>query len=130
MERFSSADFRFCSRKCRTASAEYKYLTHEQGMGVALARDRVSFFFPAANGEIRQFLTMRFVGRRRRSRLYPLEQQRSHINYLIGQDAARWRTQIPTFSKIRYNALYPGVDLVFYGNGSELEHDYAIAPRC
>ncbi|MCU1304671.1 MAG: repeat containing protein [Candidatus Sulfotelmatobacter sp.] len=115
-------------RNLGQTKAEYKYLTHEEGMGVALSRDRVSFFFPAATGEAQQFLSMEFVGRSRKSRLYPLEQRRGHINYLVGRDAARWKTQIPTFSKIRYNALYPGVDLVFYGNGRELEHDFALAP--
>jgi hypothetical protein len=110
------------------SQAEYKYLTHEQGMGIALARDRVSLFVPAASGAPSQPLTLRFVGHSRKVRLEPLEQQRGHVNYLVGRDPARWRTQIPTFSKIRYKSLYPGVDLVFYGNGRDLEHDFDLAP--
>lgn len=49
-------------------------------------------------------------------------------NYYIGNDAANWRTGVPQFRQIRYRGLYPGVDLIFYGNGRQLEFDFDIAP--
>ncbi|MFL6233664.1 MAG: SBBP repeat-containing protein [Thermoanaerobaculia bacterium] len=51
---------------------------------------------------------------------------RSH--YLLGNDPARWRTGIPSYEKVRYQGLYPGIDLVFYGNPRQLEYDFEIAP--
>jgi hypothetical protein len=50
------------------------------------------------------------------------------VNYLLGNDPARWRTNIPTFSRVRYCAVYPGIDLVYYGNQRRLEYDFMIAP--
>jgi uncharacterized protein (TIGR03437 family) len=50
------------------------------------------------------------------------------INYLIGNDPARWRTGVPTFSKVRYRNVYRGVDLVYYGNQRQLEYDFLVAP--
>ncbi len=47
-------------------------------------------------------------------------------NYLIGNDPNRWRTNIPSFSRVRYRDVYPGVDLVYYGNEGELEHDFVV----
>jgi len=49
-------------------------------------------------------------------------------NYFIGNDPSRWRTSIPTYSKVRFSAVYPGVDLVYYGNQSQLEYDFVVAP--
>lgn len=51
------------------------------------------------------------------------------VNYFIGSDPAVWRTCVPTFAKLRVRDLYPGVDLIYYGNQRELEYDFAIAPH-
>ena len=50
------------------------------------------------------------------------------VNYLIGNDPAAWRTDVPTWGRVRYGDVYPGVDLVWYGNGTELEYDFVVAP--
>jgi hypothetical protein len=49
-------------------------------------------------------------------------------NYFIGNDPARWRTAVPHFERVRYAAVYPGIDLVYYGAGRELEYDFVVAP--
>ena len=50
------------------------------------------------------------------------------VNYLIGDDHAKWHTNIPTFAKVRYRDVYPGIDLVYYGTPSALEYDLIAAP--
>ena len=51
------------------------------------------------------------------------------VNYFIGNDPRRWRTNLPTYSKVRYRNVYPGIDLVYYGNqGGQLEYDFEVAP--
>jgi hypothetical protein len=49
-------------------------------------------------------------------------------NYFIGNDRAMWHTSLPTYAKIRYSSVYPGVDLVYYGNQRQLEFDFVIGP--
>jgi hypothetical protein len=49
-------------------------------------------------------------------------------NYFIGNDSAKWRTNVPTYAKVKYEGLYPGVDLVYYGNQGQLEYDFVVAP--
>ena len=49
-------------------------------------------------------------------------------NFFLGQDPARWRTDIPTSSAIRFNGLYPGIDLKVYGSGRQVEYDWVVAP--
>ena len=51
------------------------------------------------------------------------------VNYLIGNDPRQWHTDLPTYSKVRYRDVYPGIDLVYYGNQSgQLEYDFVVAP--
>ncbi len=49
-------------------------------------------------------------------------------NYLIGADPSMWKTHVPQFGRLRYRDVYPGVDLIFYGNNGRLEHDFIVQP--
>jgi hypothetical protein len=54
--------------------------------------------------------------------------QPGSVNYFIGRDPARWHTNVPTYARVRYKNVYPGIDLVYYGNHRQLEYDFAISP--
>jgi len=55
--------------------------------------------------------------------------QPGRVNYFLGNDRAKWHTNVPTYRRVRYKNLYPGIDLIYYGNHRELEYDFAIAPH-
>lgn len=57
-----------------------------------------------------------------------LERLSGHVNYYSGTDPARWRTGIPTFAKVAYRAVYPGIDVIYYGKGGSVEYDFVVAP--
>ena len=54
--------------------------------------------------------------------------QPGRSNYLIGNDPSRWQRNVPHFARVKYRGVYPGVDLVYYGNQGRLESDYILAP--
>lgn len=54
--------------------------------------------------------------------------EQSRTNYLLGNDPAHWRTHVSNYAKVVYSNLYPGIDVVFYGNGNHLEHDFIVKP--
>jgi len=39
-----------------------------------------------------------------------------------------WRTNISGFARVRYREVYPGIDLVYYGNEGQLEYGFVVAP--
>jgi hypothetical protein len=50
-------------------------------------------------------------------------------NYFIGNDPAKWHRDLPTYAKVTYENVYPGVDLVYYGTqGGQLEYDFVVSP--
>jgi hypothetical protein len=48
-------------------------------------------------------------------------------NYFIGNDPAKWRTNVPIYAKVKYEGIYSGIDLVYYGNQRQLEYDFIVA---
>jgi hypothetical protein len=54
--------------------------------------------------------------------------QPGKVNYFIGNDRSKWHTNVATYAKVRYRNVYPGIDLIYYGNNRQLEYDFAISP--
>lgn len=48
-------------------------------------------------------------------------------NYFRGSDRRGWRTSVPHFSRVRYESIYPGIDLVYHGDQRQLEYDSVLA---
>lgn len=49
-------------------------------------------------------------------------------NYFVGNDPSKWRKDVPTYAKVQYDDVYPGIDLIYYGNQQQLEYDFIVAP--
>ncbi|HET6385811.1 MAG TPA: hypothetical protein VFJ58_20660, partial [Armatimonadota bacterium] len=49
-------------------------------------------------------------------------------NYFIGNNSAKWRTNVPHFAKVRCRNVYRGIDVVYYGNQRQIEHDFVVKP--
>ncbi|MGB9123773.1 MAG: SBBP repeat-containing protein [Candidatus Angelobacter sp.] len=80
-----------------------------------------------ANESAPTVLRMKFVGANANPRVAGEARQQGTVNYLMGTPEKR-RTKIPVYSRVRYSSLYPGIDLVFYGNNRELEYDLVVSP--
>jgi len=69
------------------------------------------------------------VGATPHAEVVGLEELPGKSNCFIGNDPKKWRTNVPTYAKVKYKDVYPGVDLVYYGNqGGQLEYDFVLAP--
>src|SRR5438874_1751020 len=49
-------------------------------------------------------------------------------NYIIGNDPSQWHTGVSNYGRVEYENVYPGVNLVYYGNQSQLEYDFVVNP--
>ncbi len=74
-------------------------------------------------------LRMKLVGANAHAAVTGTDELPGKSNYFIGNDPKQWRTNVPTYAQVKYAGVYPGVDLVYYGNqGGQLEYDFAVAP--
>jgi hypothetical protein len=71
---------------------------------------------------------MKLVGANPAPHITGVEELPGTVNYFIGDDSTRWRSDVPTYAKVKYEEVYPGVDLVYYGNQRQLEYDFVLAP--
>jgi len=76
----------------------------------------------------RSAITMRLVGANPNAPVEGIDRLPGISNYFIGNDPNKWCTSIPHYAKVRYRDVYPGIDLVYYGNQQDLEYDLVVQP--
>ncbi len=54
--------------------------------------------------------------------------KKHRVNYFTGNDPSHWANDVPVYEKLNYRAIYPGVDIQYYGTGSKLKYDFIVAP--
>jgi len=82
----------------------------------------------ASNRSADTVITFNLVGAASNSRAVGEDPMSTKVNYFIGNDPKKWQTNVQTFAKVRYQNVYPGVDLVYYGNNRQVEYDFVVAP--
>ena len=102
------------------ADPHIQYLAHAQGYLLTLGADRAELVSRTAR--ISANLIGASGGQGQPEAALP-----GKVNYLVG-DAANWRTGIPTYSRVRYRGVWPGIDVVYYGAEGRLEYDFIVAP--
>jgi hypothetical protein len=73
-------------------------------------------------------LRMKLIGANAETKVFGQGELPGKGNYFIGNDPRKWQTNIPTYEKVKYEGIYPGIDLVYYGNQRQLEYDFIVAP--
>jgi hypothetical protein len=72
-------------------------------------------------------ISSKLLGSSKSSRLEALDPLPGHSSYFRGQDHAKWVTGVPNFARVRAAGIYPGIDLIYYGNQNRLEYDFVVA---
>ena len=71
---------------------------------------------------------LRFVRPAPTARLEARGRLPGEVNYLIGNDPARWRTRLPTYRELVYHRLWPGIDMIVRGSGGTLKYEFVVQP--
>jgi len=71
---------------------------------------------------------MRLAGANPNPRIAGVDQTIARSNCFTGRDPKKWRTNVPTYARVAYESIYPGIDAVFYGAGRQFECDFIVAP--
>ncbi|MEK7829445.1 MAG: SBBP repeat-containing protein, partial [Acidobacteriota bacterium] len=74
------------------------------------------------------FLKLKLVGANVQPQAEGQQPLEGKSNYLLGNDRSKWQADIPTYASVKYNEVWPGVDMVWYGNQRTLEYDFIVKP--
>ena len=73
-------------------------------------------------------LRMRLAGANPNATVTGMAQLPGKSNYFLGNDPSRWQRDVPQFARVRYEDIYPGINLVFYGSHGQMEYDFQVVP--
>jgi hypothetical protein len=106
---------------------EVKFLARGAGYGLLLTAHQaiLTLRSPARRPAV---VRMQLAGANPAAAATGTSQLPGKSNYFIGNNPARWHSGVPQFARVRYESVYPGVDLVYYGNQGQLEYDFEVAP--
>jgi endonuclease/exonuclease/phosphatase family metal-dependent hydrolase len=69
-----------------------------------------------------------FIDANRSPEVIPLDVTEHKVNYFIGKDRTKWRTNIQTSKAVLYRELYPNIGLKVYGIEKQIEYDFVVKP--
>jgi len=105
-----------------------KFLSRGNGYALFLTPDEMVLSLAKPESRGTGVLRMTLAGANPQPHLAGRGELPGKANYLIGNDSSKWRTNVPTYAKVEYASVYPGVDLVYYGNGRTIEYDFVVTP--
>ena len=106
---------------------QVKFLARGAGYGVFLTSDQAVLTL-RSSAKSSSVVRMQLAGASPAATAAGTSQLPGKSNYFIGNDPAKWHRGVPQFARVRYQGVYPGVDLVYYGNQGQLEYDFEVAP--
>lgn len=99
-----------------------------QGYGLYLTSNEAVLSLRAASSQSETVVRMKIAGISSHARVSGTDELSGVSNYFVGNDPSHWHTNIPNYAKVKYSGVYPGIDLVYYGNQQALEYDFVVAP--
>ena len=104
------------------------FLARARGYSVSLSQGNARVSLQREKAAAPAEVDLRLAGDRRDPIRAARRSLPGKVNYFLGNDPARWRTDIPTFERVEYRGVYRGVDLAYYGEQGRLEYDFIVAP--
>jgi Beta-propeller repeat/Domain of unknown function DUF11 len=104
-----------------------KFLARGTGYGLFLTADEAVLKIRSSANDVRA-LRMALDGASKNVVVVGTDELPGKSNYYIGNDPKKWQRNVPQFARVRYQNVYPGIDLVYYGNQGRLEYDFEVAP--
>ena len=96
-------------------------VTVSAGGGAVAVRDRLT--------ERSQAVRFRFEQGVASAALTAMDEQKGVTNYYLGNDPAKWQLGVKNYGRVQARGVYPGVDVVYYGDHRRMEFDFNVAPK-
>lgn len=106
-----------------------RFLARSGSYAVLIGAGQSSVAVHDAKSGKQQTLRFAFENANPAAQLEAMEPQPGVTNYYVGRDASKWRLGVKSYARLRSAGVYPGVDVVYYGDHRRLEFDYVVAPK-
>ena len=128
-EKFGKLPLSFEANKGQ-ADPKVKFVARGNGYGILLNNNSVNFRLRSNKEEVAYSdITLNFLKGNSSVKLSAENQIAGVSNYFLGNNKQNWQTKVPNFERVRYENIYRGIDLLYYGNQRRIEYDFVIAPH-
>ena len=110
-------------------SEQGRFLARSGAYSVLIGADESVIGIPGAKAPAMRTLRFSFDHANAGARIEGIEPLPGVSNYYVGNDPSQWRLGVKTYAKLRTKDVYPGVDIVYYGDNRRLEFDFVVAPK-
>jgi hypothetical protein len=108
--------------------AQVKFLSRGPGYSLFLTQNEAVVRLRPSPSAQPSALRMKLLNANVKAEISGQDELPGTSNYFAGSDPSMWHTNVRRFAKVRYQNVYPGVDLVYYGNQRQLEYDFVVRP--
>jgi hypothetical protein len=111
------------------APAGVDYMAGGKGYSLAISHTGAVLGLRSAGaGHGAATVGMRLLGANSHARALGQQALPGKVNYIVGNDRDKWHTGIPTYGRVAYRGVYPGVDIAWHGRQGRLEYDFVVQP--
>lgn len=104
-----------------------RFSARGNGYRILLTNDGPSFVFNGENAGSKKSISIRFPTQTQ-PRVTGVEKLPGTTNYFIGRNRSGWKTRIAKYARVKYEQVFPGIDIAYYGRGHDLEYDLVAEP--
>jgi hypothetical protein len=80
---------------------------------------------PKIERDVSRFI---FLNANKNPEIVPLEGTEHRVNYFIGNDKSKWKTDIKASKAVLYKNVYKNINLKVYGIEKQIEYDWIVKP--
>lgn len=108
--------------------AEARFVSRGHGYALFLTPAEAVLTLHGGGSQQSAVLRMRLVGANPEPRISGADPLGGTVSYFHGNKPEHWQVGLPLFEKVSYSNIYPGIDLLYYGNQQQLEYDFVVSP--
>ena len=109
---------------------QVKFLVRGQGQSSFLTADGMVLVLDkrGSSDSARAVIRIELEDRIGGSKFEGVDRLAARTNYFYGGSRGADITNVANFARVQQYDVYPGIDIVYYGNQSRLEYDFIVAP--
>jgi len=114
--------------KYYSKGAGYSFYLTDDGVTYSFIKEKEEQKSAAASNYEGYSLKLNFLGRNPNTKIVGAKKLEGRVNYFIGDDASKWKTNIPVYEGAIYKDLYQGIDLAYKGSERIIKYEYKVSP--
>jgi hypothetical protein len=127
LEAYEKLPLSFIPNEAQTDEA-VRYYAQGAGYGFFFTSKGAMLSFAEGKGHRGHALSLDFLGADPHATLTAQERLSGEVNYLVGDEPAKWRQGLPTHGELLYGGLWPGIDMAVRGEGGKLKYEFHLKP--